>query len=155
MPPQPDSSSAALIKHILSEFHEGHRRDLPALINLARQLPATGAAPSFADELQALMLDLEAHMFKEEMRLFPMMEQGGNTLIGLLIGDMEQEHARHSQHTPQMTARLAALQVPPDHQATLNALRTGWQAFLAELAQHVAAEDNGLFLMFKTPVTDV
>lgn len=155
MPPQPDSSSAALIEHILSTFHEGHRRDLPALINLARQLPASEAAPSFADELQALMLDLEAHMFKEEMRLFPMMEQGGNTLIGLLIDDMAQEHARHSQHTPQMSARLAALQVPPEHQATLDTLRTGWQAFLAELAQHVAAEDNGLFLMFKTPGTDV
>lgn len=146
----PENHSAAQIEHILSEFHESHRRDLPALISLARQLPATGTTPSFADELQALMVDLEAHMFKEEMRLFPMMEQGGNTLIGLLIDDLMQEHARHSHHTPQMSARLAALQVPPEHEATLSALTTGWQAFLAELAKHVAAEDDALFLMFKT-----
>ena len=34
-------------------------------------------------------------MFKEEMRLFPMMEQGGNTLIGLLIEDLHREHVAH------------------------------------------------------------
>jgi len=94
-------------------------------------------------------------MFKEEMRLFPMMKQGGNTLIGLLIDDLMQEHARHGQHTPQMSARLAAIRVPTEQQATLDALKSGWQAFLVELAQHVAAEDNALFLMFKPTAAGV
>ncbi|MBB1073984.1 hemerythrin domain-containing protein, partial [Rhodoferax sp. 4810] len=106
-------------------------------------------APSFAEELQALLVELEAHMFKEEMRLFPMMEQGGNTLIGLLIDDMMQEHARHSLDTADMTARLNALVVPQAQQTTLASVKAGWQAFLVELAKHVAAEDEALFLMFK------
>lgn len=140
-----------LMDYILSEFHEKHRQDLPALIALAQQLPAGPEGPRFADELQALMVELEAHMFKEEMRLFPMMAQGGNTLIGLLIDDMMQEHARHSLDTAGMTARLNALVVPPAQQTTLAAVKAGWQAFLAELAKHVAAEDEALFLMFTPP----
>ncbi len=138
-----------LMDYILSEFHEKHRQDLPALITLAKSLPDSLDAPNFAEELQALLVELEAHMFKEEMRLFPMMEQGGNTLIGLLIDDMMQEHARHSLDTADMTASLNALVVPPAQQATLAAVKTGWQAFLAELAKHVAAEDEALFLMFQ------
>jgi len=140
-----------LIDYILSEFHEKHREDLPALITLAKKLPASPDVPSFAAELQALMVELEAHMFKEEMRLFPMMEQGGNTLIQLLINDMMQEHARHSLDTAGMTARLNALVVPQAQQATLAAVKAGWKAFLVELAKHVAAEDDALFLMFEPP----
>ena len=140
-----------LMDYILREFHEKHRQDLPALIALAKKLPSSPDSPSFAEELQALTVELEAHMFKEEMRLFPMMEQGGNTLIQLLIDDMMQEHARHSVDTAAMTARLNALVVPPAQQATLDAVKAGWQAFLVELAKHVAAEDEALFLMFKPP----
>lgn len=140
-----------LMDYILSEFHEKHRQDLPALIALAKQLPAPPNGASFAEEVQALLVELEAHMFKEEMRLFPMMEQGGNTLIGLLIDDMTNEHARHSLDTAAMTARLNALVVPPAQQATLASVKAGWQAFLVELAKHVAAEDEALFLMFKPP----
>lgn len=147
-PPALPYTSEALIDYIFNAYHEGHRRDLTALIALARQLEPTTMKPSFADELAALLADLEAHMFKEEMRLFPMMEQGGNTLITLLIDDMMQEHARHGLHTPQMSARLAALQVEPAQQATLQQLTAGWQAFLAELAKHVHYEDDLLFPMF-------
>ena len=143
------ANAQELIDYILSEFHEKHREDLPALITLAKKLPAAADETSFAEELQALMEELEGHMFKEEMRLFPMMEQGGNSLIGLLIDDMMQEHVRHGVDTAGMTARLNALVVPQDQQATLAELKAGWQAFLVELAKHVAAEDDALFLMFK------
>lgn len=138
-----------LIDYILSEFHEKHRQDLPALIGLAQHLPGSPDGPSFAEELQALMDELEGHMFKEEMRLFPMMEQGGNSLIVLLIDDMMQEHVRHGVDTAGMTARLNALVVPQGQQTTLAEVKAGWQAFLVELAKHVAAEDDALFLMYK------
>lgn len=138
-----------LIEYILSEFHEKHRHDLPELIGLAQSLPASPDSPSFAEELQGLMDELEAHMFKEEMRLFPMMEQGGNTLMQLLVDDMMQEHVRHGVDTAAMTARLNALVVPQAQQATLAQVKVGWQAFLVELAKHVAAEDDALFLMFQ------
>lgn len=149
MNPALPKTSQALIDYILSEFHEGHRRDLPALVNLAKQLTSDTAQPTMAQELQALLVDLEAHMFKEEMRLFPMMEQGGNSLIGLLIDDMMQEHARHSIDTAGLSARMDALTVPADQQATLAQLQTGWKAFLVELAKHVESEDEALFLMFR------
>ncbi|MCW2313764.1 hemerythrin domain-containing protein [Rhodoferax antarcticus] len=107
------------------------------------------ASPNFAEKLQALMDELEGHMFKEEMRRFPMMAQGGNALMQLLVDDMLQEHARHGVDTAAMTARLNALVVPQAQQATLAQVKVGWQAFLAELAKHVAAEDDALFLMFQ------
>jgi hypothetical protein len=77
---------AVLIAHILARFHETHRAELPELVALAK-----AHAPGLLGPLQDLAVALELHMFKEEARLFPMMEQGGNTLIGHLIEDLTAE----------------------------------------------------------------
>jgi hypothetical protein len=62
---------------------------------MAATVEARGIDDGLVDELRAIGNALEQHMFKEEMRLFPMMEQGGNTLIGLLIEDLHREHVAH------------------------------------------------------------
>ncbi len=54
----------------------------------SRALPAPGE--DLAGHLESMAAALEAHMSKEEMRLFPMMEQGGRALIGHLIDDLRQ-----------------------------------------------------------------
>lgn len=133
---QPDSrDTATLIADIVERFHEGHRRALPALIAQAR-----ASSPPLAAALESLAAALEAHMFKEEMRLFPMMEQGGHSLVGLLIDDIEAEHRAH-EHA------LAALAGPM--QADLpDALRAGLDHFIGELQAHVRAEDEVLFPRF-------
>lgn len=133
---RPDSRNATeLIAHILDRFHEGHRRDLPALVQQARE-----TAPALADHLAAMAAALELHMFKEEARLFPMMEQGGHSLLGLLIDALEREHRAHEQ-------ALATLIDLMDESAP-ESLRQPLQHFIDELRAHVQIEDEVLFRRF-------
>jgi regulator of cell morphogenesis and NO signaling len=88
---------------------------------------------------------LEQHQFKEEMRLFPMMEQGGNTLIGHLIDDLEAEHRMHEDT---MAALQAALAGWHDGGADAQVLRAGLARLFADLADHVRVEDEVLFPRF-------
>ena len=135
----------ALIEHILTRFHEAHRRDLPPLQAQARAAVARGAPPALAEHLDAMAVALEQHQFKEEMRLFPMMEQGGNTLMGHLIDDLEAEHRLHE---GAMAALHEVLAGWPDDGADAQALRAGLGRLFADLAAHVQLEDEVLFPRF-------
>jgi pimeloyl-ACP methyl ester carboxylesterase len=95
MSPETTRQVGALIDRIQSRFHEGHRQALPELLAMAANVEACGIGDGLVEALHAIGDALEQHMFKEEMRLFPMMEQGGNTLIGLLIEDLHREHVVH------------------------------------------------------------
>ena len=142
------STAAELIDHILTRFHETHRRELPGIVALARELEGKGATPTLADDLDVMAKALEMHMFKEEMRLFPMMEQGGNSLIVRLIDDMQAEHGLHGDEVAHIEALLQALPAAGAGSA-LASLRTAWTGFLADLAEHTQLEDERLFPMFR------
>ncbi len=138
--PQPPAVEVtALITHILERFHEAHRRELPRLLALARAAGTSRA--DLAAHLASMAGALELHMFKEEMRLFPMMEQGGDSLIGLLIDDLAREHRAHEAAASRLEA-LARTLDPAD------TLRAGVVEFLAHLAAHVRLEDEVLFPRF-------
>jgi len=78
------ADNAALIALILERYHEPHRADLERLFGIAQKL----AEEDLAAEVAALQELLELHMFKEEARAFPMIEQGGSGLLGHLAADM-------------------------------------------------------------------
>ncbi|MBP6195855.1 MAG: hemerythrin domain-containing protein [Methyloversatilis sp.] len=143
------TTATELIDHILSRFHDTHRQALPGIVRLAQELEARGAAPALADDLDAMAHALEMHMFKEEMRLFPMMEQGGNTLIAQLIDDMQSEHLVHADVVAELERRLADLTVPPGAEAEHAALRGALGKLFEDLAQHMELEDRVLFPMFE------
>lgn len=138
----------ALLVQIVERFHEGHRRDLAALIEQTRALDAAGAAPALADALADFAEALEQHMFKEEARLFPMMEQGGNTLIGQLIDAMRAEHREHEDRVVALQALVDSLAAPGSAAPTAAQFRATFAALLVELAEHVRAEDEILFPRF-------
>ena len=137
-----------LVEHVLERFHEAHRRDLPRIVALARDVEAGAGPAGFAAPFAALAEALEMHMFKEEMRLFPMMEQGGNSLIVQLIDDMQAEHRLHGDEIAHIEALLQALPAAGAGSA-LASLRTAWTGFLADLAEHTQLEDERLFPMFR------
>ncbi|OGA99313.1 MAG: hypothetical protein A3E25_07005 [Burkholderiales bacterium RIFCSPHIGHO2_12_FULL_69_20] len=142
------TTAAELIDHILTRFHETHRCELPSIAQLARGLEARGARPALADHLDLMADALEMHMFKEEMRLFPMMEQGGNTLITQLIDDMQAEHLAHAEVVAELTRRMAALVAPAGTEPQVAALRAALDKLFDDLAQHMKLEDEQLFPMF-------
>ena len=92
---------------------------------------------------------LEMHMFKEEMRLFPMMEQGGNTLIVHLIDDMQAEHLDHADVVAELEHRMADLVAPAGTEPDVAALRAAVAKLFDDLAQHVQLEETVLFPMFE------
>jgi len=140
--------ATALIDHIQTRFHEGHRRALPELLCLAEAVEALCIDEGLGDELRAIGNALELHMFKEEMRLFPMMQQGGNTLIGRLIEDLQREHVEHEGAMNVFRARLAALSEASSVDPALQQLVQGVDDLANELASHMRAEDDELFPLF-------
>lgn len=144
--------TTALIEHIQTRFHEGHRQALPELLTLAAAVEAQGIDKGLVDALRAIGRDLEQHMFKEEMRLFPMMEQGGNTLIGRLIEDLHREHVAHEQGMECFRVRAHELAQAHRTDAALQALAQAVEAFADELSCHIRAEDDELFPLFCSPV---
>jgi regulator of cell morphogenesis and NO signaling len=151
MSPDLTQRASALIEHICTRFHEGHRRALPPLLALAGQVEAQGVAPGLTSELRAIGEALEQHMFKEEMRLFPMMEQGGNTLIGRLIEDLHREHVDHEAAMDGFRARMHGLEAACSAEAAVRALVEGVDALTTELLAHIRAEDSELFPQFAEP----
>jgi regulator of cell morphogenesis and NO signaling len=149
MPNDTARRASALIERIQTTYHDRHRESLPPLLAMAAALEARGLAEGITAELRAIGDALEQHMFKEEMRLFPMMEQGGNTLIVQLMDDLHREHDEHSTALHTWSANLAMLTPPPDGQAGLQALRDATQALLAELEEHIRTENDELFPMFE------
>lgn len=137
-----------LVEHVLERFHEVHRRELLQIVALTRGVEAGGGPAGFAAPFAALAEALEMHMFKEEMRLFPMMEQGGNSLIVQLIDDMQAEHRLHGDEVAHLDAVLQALPAA-DGGSVLATLRAAWAKFLADLAEHTRVEDERLFVMFR------
>ena len=137
-----------LVEHVLERFHEAHRRDLPRIVALARDVEAGAGPAGFAAPFAALAEALEMHMFKEEMRLFPMMEQGGNSLIVRLIDDMQAEHGLHGDEVAHIEALLQALPAAGAGSA-LASLRAVWAGFRADLTEHMQIEDGRLFPMFR------
>jgi regulator of cell morphogenesis and NO signaling len=144
--------ASALIDHIQTRFHEGHRRALPELLAMAAVVEASGLDDGLSDDLRAIGNALEQHMFKEEMRLFPMMEQGGNTLIGRLIEDLHREHVEHENAIDEFRSRLASLGEAHGADPALQRFILGVGDLADELARHIRAEDDELFPLFALPV---
>ena len=74
--------TGALIDHILSRYHEVHRAELAELQRLARKVETVHAddpevPAGLAQALDVLASEMEDHMTKAEMILFPAMRAGG------------------------------------------------------------------------------
>lgn len=147
--------ASACIDHIQTRYHEGHRRAIPGLLALAAAVQGEGTAADRGDDLVHAVRDmgraLEQHMFKEEMRLFPMMEQGGNPLIGQLIEDLHREHVEHEEAMQSLRARLRSLNQRDPAAPALAPLIDAVEELANELAQHIRIEDGELFPMFMRP----
>lgn len=72
-----------------------------------------------------------------------MMEQGGNTLIGRLIDDLQCEHVEHEDAMNVFRARLAALSGVSSLDPALQQLVQAVDDLANELASHMRAKDDG------------
>ncbi len=81
LPAERPEATDDLISMIETRYHATHRRELPELVRLARRVEAVHkshpAVPrGLADLLETMGGELEVHMKKEELILFPLMRRG-------------------------------------------------------------------------------
>ena len=147
--------TAALIAHIRSRYHDVHRRELPELIALARKVEKVHAGHAKAPHGLAALLErmageLELHMMKEEVMLFPAMAEAPAALLAAPIACMRHEHEDHGQHLARMEAITDRFTVPADACRSWQALYAGVRKFADDLMEHIHLENNVLFPRFAT-----
>lgn len=143
-----------LIDHILHRYHEKHRRDLPELIALARRVEHVhrdnpSVPQGLASFLEGMKASLEAHMFKEEMILFPVLRQKGGEGLAFPLEQMRREHDDHGGSLHELSARTADGEVPDGACPTWRALYAGTRMLTDELMEHIHLENNVLFPQFE------
>lgn len=146
-------STDALLDHILTRYHETHRRELDELVRLARKVEAVHAEHpevprGLGDELEAMRLELGEHMAKEEMALFPMMRAGEGAVIGHPIQMMRREHEHHGAQLARIEEVAREFATPDDACRSWRALYAGAAKFVDDVREHIHVENNLLFPRF-------
>jgi regulator of cell morphogenesis and NO signaling len=146
-------ASGDLITLIETRYHQVHRREFPELIKLARRVEAVHAghphAPHGAADLLTQMAgELEVHMKKEELILFPMMRRGGNPMIAQPIASMLADHDDHGVLLHRLEEIMYDFDVPEEACPTWRALIVGAEKLRDDLMEHIHIENNVLFPRF-------
>ncbi len=152
--PDAPHETDALIDHIQSRYHEGHRRQIPELIELSRKVEAVHAdhpavPDGLADTLHQIRGELEVHMKKEELILFPAMRRQAAGKLSAPITEMRHDHDDHGLFLDQI-ARLTDDYTPPQEACrSWQALYAGAAQLRADLMEHIHLENNILFPRFE------
>jgi regulator of cell morphogenesis and NO signaling len=155
---------AELVRHIQDAYHEPLREELPRLEAMAERVFSKHGerfpemlAPLLTT-LRGLKTDLEAHMRKEEVLLFPYvvaLEQAGNesrppsvihvaTLAGPVSG-LEEEHEAAGRALADLRRLTRNYEAPEGACPTFAGLFHGLEALEAAMHLHVHLENNILF----------
>lgn len=140
-----------LIDFILDNFHRVHRQELPELIRLADKVERVhGDKPNCPKGLTAHLMymaqELESHMQKEEIILFPMIKQGAGSMVMGPVSVMRHEHDDHGAALAELERITNHIQPPPGACNTWRALYLGLQKLRHDLMEHIHLENNLLFV---------
>lgn len=143
-------STGALIDHIVTRYHEAHRRELPELVRLARKVEAVHAghpeAPQgVADTLEAIRAELDEHMHNEETALFPLMLQQPNAREALPIVQLRHDHDRHGELLLRLETLANGFALPEGACRSWQALYGGAAKLVDDVMEHIHLENNVLF----------
>lgn len=141
---------AELLDHLLTNFHEPHRRELPRLVEMSQKVESVHALKpdcprGLAEHLQQMHAELEQHMLKEEDILFPMIRQGHGAMAAMPIQVMEEEHRDHAKNLERLRALASGFTAPEEACNTWRALYLGLAELEAMLMEHIHLENHVLF----------
>lgn len=136
--------------YLVSRFHEGHRAQLPELIELAEKVERVhgdreDAPVGLMAELQAIYDELRQHMMKEEQILFPMICAGNYAMACMPIRVMEMEHDGMGEQLEVLKSLTNNVTPPADACSSWLALYAGIKKFINDLIEHTHLENNILF----------
>ncbi len=139
-----------LVEHILQNFHEPHREELPRLIAMARKVESVhedkaDCPKGLGAHLAYMAEELESHMQKEEQVLFPLILEGRGQMAGAPIQAMEDEHKDHGKNLDRLRELAHGYQAPEEACGTWQALYLGLAEFEQDIMEHISLENNALF----------
>jgi regulator of cell morphogenesis and NO signaling len=137
---------AAVIEFILTRFHEPLRRDLPGLVERARQVETSAAGlAGLASHLDQVRLAVESHLAKEEKILFPLILAGRGATALMPIRVMMTEHEDHKQNLRRTRELTHDFSLPADAPPAWRDLYRDLDRLEADLAEHIDLENRVLF----------
>lgn len=158
------ASLESLVQHIVATHHEYLKLELPAVgKRLAKIHEVHGAKDPerlgrMMEVFGEMRQELELHMHKEEVMLFPFIEQYSRAdalgqpippvpygSIGNPIAVMEREHGSAGGALEELRTLTQDYQLPPYACNTVKAVYDGLQALEADLHVHIHLENNILF----------
>ncbi len=145
------ASRNALIHHILTRYHDGHRRQLPELILMARRVEQVhrdnpDCPHGLAIHLEVMAEELEDHMRKEELILFPMLQTHATPAqVNAPISVMRHEHDQHGEALQRLRGLAQDFHPPKGACNTWRALYKNLAQLQDDLMQHIHLENNILF----------
>jgi regulator of cell morphogenesis and NO signaling len=150
----PELDTTTMIGEILTRYHEVHRRELPELFKLACKVEAVHgdhlmAPHGLADTLQEMIGELEVHMKKEELILFPAMLRNAAAPLSSPISQMRHDHDDHGAHLRRLEEITHGLELPEDACRSWQALYAGTRKLADDLVEHIHLENNILFPRFE------
>jgi regulator of cell morphogenesis and NO signaling len=150
--------TGALIDHILTRYHEVHRQQMPELITLSRRVEQVhagkpGVPAGLADLLQQALGELEVHMRKEELILFPAMRRQGAGPLDGPISQMRHDHVDHGEVLERVAELTDDFTLPEGACGTWRALYAGAAQLRDDLIEHIHIENNILFPRFENAST--
>lgn len=145
---------AELTRYIERWYHTRHREQLAWLAGLAAKVERVHAGhdqvPSELSTLLHTMIgEMEVHMKKEKLILFPAIRKGGGAGIEHPIAAMRADHDRHGAEISEILHRTGGLCAPEDACRSWSVLYDGLYEFVADLEEHIRLENDVLFPQFE------
>lgn len=152
--PDAPQETDALIDHIQTRYHDVHRQQIPELIALSRKVEAVhadhpGVPEGLADTLHRIWGELEVHMKKEELVLFPVMRRQAADGLGVPISEMRHDHDDHGAFLEEVAQLTNDYTLPDGACRSWQALYAGAAQLRADLMEHIHLENNVLFPRFE------
>ena len=152
--PPPIHDPAALTRHIETRYHARCREELPPLAKMAEKVEAVHAGDEhvpkgLAEILRCLIGEMEVHMKKEELILFPAIRRGGMPGIENPIAVMRADHDSHDHEVAEIRRLTHDLTLPEGACRTWTALYEGLTEFIGDLREHIRLENEVLFPQFE------
>ncbi len=146
---------ASLTHHIETRYHARHREQLPAIAELAGKVERVHAGDAevpagLSALLRRMIGELEVHMKKDEIILFPVMRKGGAPGIENAISVMRADHDGHERYVDEIRRLTGGPALPDGACRSWTALYAGLDEFMADLAEHMRLENEVIFPMFET-----
>ncbi len=148
------SDPTALTRHIETRYHARHREQLPQLVAMAERVEDVhfgddGVPEGLSALLRQMIGEMEVHMKKEELILFPAIRKGGMPGIENPIAVMRADHAGHEREVAEIRRLTANLSLPDGACGTWTGLYRGLEEFTLDLTEHMRLENDVLFPQFE------